>query len=561
MNSQKRICGLIALFALSFEVQANTNQGRNSQITGGTNNSIAARVTNSVIAGGQNNSIAARANNALIAGGNRNIINSAGKQAFIAGGQNNLANGAGAFAAGNRAQARHGGTFVWADGQNAIFQSTTNNQFLIRARRGVGINTNNPGTNSLFVNGAVRINGDLVVNSVNGLTNFVGPQGPRGARGLAGATGPSGATGAVGPAGATGRRGAVGPAGPQGQQGPQGPAGTAGIDNIITGTAASAIGGFRNTASAEFATVGGGTGNQATGSASAVGGGFQNIASGSRSTVAGGWTNQASGEFAAVSGGQLNVASGTGAFVGSGFRNTASGTNSAVVSGYLNRATAFSSIVSAGIENAADGAFSVVGGGGENTASGLYSVIPGGLENTASGNGSFAAGAFARATHTSSFVWGGSSQVSTDSFGVGTFTVAAPGGARFYSSDNSFIGPRMAAGGTDWVANSDSNLKTKVTAIDPKIILEKLTRLPVTEWEYKHNPNRRYIGPTAQDFHAVFGLGEDDKGIGTLDSDGVMYAAIQGLVENLKERDKSIEELKAKLEAVEKRLNSLPPAP
>ncbi len=75
----------------------------------------------------------------------------------------------------------------------------------------------------------------------------------------------------------------------------------------------------------------------------------------------------------------------------------------------------------------------------------------------------------------------------------------------------------------------------------------------------------------AQDFHAAFALGSDDKTISTLDSDGVMYAAIQGLVEELKDRDKAIEELKArsaevdtlkaKLEAVEQRLNSLPPAP
>jgi division protein CdvB (Snf7/Vps24/ESCRT-III family) len=49
----------------------------------------------------------------------------------------------------------------------------------------------------------------------------------------------------------------------------------------------------------------------------------------------------------------------------------------------------------------------------------------------------------------------------------------------------------------------------------------------------------------------------------------VMYAAIQGLVEELKDRDKTIGELKmksaeldklkAKLQAVEERLQSLPP--
>ncbi|MBJ7392236.1 MAG: hypothetical protein JHC85_11755, partial [Chthoniobacterales bacterium] len=51
------------------------------------------------------------------------------------------------------------------------------------------------------------------------------------------------------------------------------------------------------------------------------------------------------------------------------------------------------------------------------------------------------------------------------------------------------------------------------------------------------------------------------KGISTLDSDGVMYAAIQGLVEELKDRDAKIGELEAKLGALEERLNSLPPAP
>lgn len=33
----------------------------------------------------------------------------------------------------------------------------------------------------------------------------------------------------------------------------------------------------------------------------------------------------------------------------------------------------------------------------------------------------------------------------------------------------------------------------------------------------------------AQDFHAAFGLGSDDKGISTVDADGVALAAIQGL--------------------------------
>ena len=258
MNSKTRLCGLIALFALSFEVRANTNQGRNTQIVGGTNNTISTRVTNAVIVGGQNNSIATGANNAVVAGGNRNIINSAGKQAFIAGGQNNLANGLGAFAAGNRAQAEHNGAFVWADSQSSIFRSTTNNQFLIRAQRGVGINTNNPGANALSVRGNTLVTGNLLVTgSINGLTNFFGPQGPAGARGPAGPQGAKGNVGPVGPvgpegpqgeeglpgeqgpAGADGAVGATGPTGPQGEQGLQGPQGLQGepgLDGAVGAT-------------------------------------------------------------------------------------------------------------------------------------------------------------------------------------------------------------------------------------------------------------------------------------------------------------------------------------
>ena len=75
------------------------------------------------------------------------------------------------------------------------------------------------------------------------------------------------------------------------------------------------------------------------------------------------------------------------------------------------------------------------------------------------------------------------------------------------------------------------------------------------------------IAEAANLVHAAFGLGYDNKTISTADSDGVMYAAIQGLVEELKDRDAKIGELeaigaglKAKMEAMEERLNSLPPA-
>ncbi len=59
----------------------------------------------------------------------------------------------------------------------------------------------------------------------------------------------------------------------------------------------------------------------------------------------------------------------------------------------------------------------------------------------------------------------------------------------------------------------------------------------------------------AQDFKAAFGLGETDKGICTVDADGVALAAIQGLnqklTEELKRRDAENAELNQRLTALE----------
>jgi hypothetical protein len=185
-------------------------------------------------------------------------------------------------------------------------------------------------------------------------------------------------------------------------------------------------------------------------------------------------------------------------------------------------------------------------------------------------------GVSADATNTGSFVFNGDSFERTASFADGTFTVRCEGGARFYTK-NGIAGAQLPAGATAWSALSDSNSKTDFAPIKPREILSKVAAMPVSSWHYKHDLSRRYIGPMAQDFHTAFGLGTDDKSISTLDSDGVMYAAIQGLVEELKDRDAKIGELeassaelkaksaeidalKAKIEAMEQRFNSLPPA-
>jgi hypothetical protein len=68
-----------------------------------------------------------------------------GAYAFVTG-YNNTVGGNYSFAAGQRARVgeTHHGTFAWADATDADFESSGQNQFLIRASGGVGIGTNSP---------------------------------------------------------------------------------------------------------------------------------------------------------------------------------------------------------------------------------------------------------------------------------------------------------------------------------------------------------------------------------------------------------------------------------
>jgi uncharacterized coiled-coil protein SlyX len=65
------------------------------------------------------------------------------------------------------------------------------------------------------------------------------------------------------------------------------------------------------------------------------------------------------------------------------------------------------------------------------------------------------------------------------------------------------------------------------------------------------------IGPMAQDFIHAFYPGRDDKGISTLEFDGVELAAIQGLNQKLNEKDAEIQTLKTQHDLLVERLNEL----
>jgi uncharacterized coiled-coil protein SlyX len=87
-----------------------------------------------------------------------------------------------------------------------------------------------------------------------------------------------------------------------------------------------------------------------------------------------------------------------------------------------------------------------------------------------------------------------------------------------------------------------------LTAISPTEVLAKVAALPVTAWNYRDRQAEQHIGPTAQDFHAAFGLnGGDDKHISVVDEGGVALAAIQGLNQKLAEKDKTIQDQESRI--------------
>jgi hypothetical protein len=113
-------------------------------------------------------------------------------------------------------------------------------------------------------------------------------------------------------------------------------------------------------------------------------------------------------------------------------------------------------------------------------------------------------------------------------------------------------------GATSYITLSDRNAKTHIKPIDNKAILERVDKLPITSWDFKADPNKRHVGPMAQDFQAAFGLdGDDDKHINLTDIAGVSLAAIQELSREMKVKDRQMSIKDAEILELKKELKSM----
>ena len=313
-----------------------------------------------------------------------------------------------------------------------------------------------------------------------------------------------------------------------------------GSHTVAGGEGAVALGNFSQ-APAQWAFAAG-EAAEAQGSA-AVALGYRTVASGDGATALN-WQARASGQ-GALAAGILSDASAAWS-TALGERTTASGEAG----------------LAAGQSTTASG-LAAVSLGAESTASGDASTTLG-VWNTAGGNWSTAMGYNAAALHDGSFAYGDGS-------------VTPSGGAVSTTTDNQFVvlaqhiwlgqdnsvtpnpvnfldtstGAYLTTGGA-WTNSSDVARKHLFEDVDPAAILKRVSALPVREWSYKaEDDGVRHLGPTAQDFHAAFGLGGTDRAISTVDADGVALLAIQALERRTRELEADNAELRRRLEALE----------
>lgn len=578
-----------------------------SAIGGGGDNIVQTNVSFATIGGGVFNVI--KRDSSTIGGGFDNIVDSfyaaigggqfneaAGIYATVGGGQSNEANGEGAtipggsdndawgdfsFAAGRDARALHDGSFVWSDSSTTPFLSVTNDEFAVRAA------------------GGLRLAGGAFIGDGAGLTNLAGGAIATNTISTAQLANDAVKTDeladeTVTPAKldrAYAEAGDVWLLDGNTNTFPSSFIGT--IDNNSfevrvnnapalridpIGGAPIIVGGHEaNSANSSGAVIGGGGSATSPNTISAaswgtIGGGVRNTVSGHAGTVAGGDNNQVDASWSTIPGGRGNEANGQYAFA-AGRRAHAEHTGAFV----------WADSEMADFSSTDDDQFLVraAGGVGINTPEPLgalqvlgsstgatMTVAPDALQNAdvqiILGEGRDAElGAVIKydGDDNDLQIFGREGGTNIGPHMVMTRTLGRIGFGTVPSHPlHMASGAHVTSGGT-WTDASSRDRKENLETVDGADVLARLAQLDIRRWNYKvESDELRHMGPMAEDFHALFGLGMP-KGISGVDRAGVAFVAIQ----ELKRRNDALradkEELENRLERLEQRLRTLEDRP
>jgi len=125
------------------------------------------------------------------------------------------------------------------------------------------------------------------------------------------------------------------------------------------------------------------------------------------------------------------------------------------------------------------------------------------------------------------------------------------------TAGNLVIAGDLTANGTNYP--SSRTLKENFAPIDNHDVLRRLSHVPVSLWSYKSDTEgRRHVGPVTEDFAAAFDFLKADGKLNTIDLHGIALAAIQGLNQEVAEKEARIEQLEARMNALEAQLKAAP---
>ena len=105
---------------------------------------------------------------------------------------------------------------------------------------------------------------------------------------------------------------------------------------------------------------------------------------------------------------------------------------------------------------------------------------------------------------------------------------------------------------------SSRHSKENLVAVAGSTLLSQLRQLNLWTWNYRSSSMAdRHMGPVAEDFYRMFGLGKDERSVAPADMAGVALAASQALSAEIEQRDRHIAELEARIARLESALERI----
>jgi len=122
-----------------------------------------------------------------------------------------------------------------------------------------------------------------------------------------------------------------------------------------------------------------------------------------------------------------------------------------------------------------------------------------------------------------------------------------PGSAsKVIDTDAGAPGAHLTAAGA-WNNGCSRTLKRRFQKVDEEALTEGIESLPVKEREYKAAADGRHLGPTAEDFHEAFGLGNSRETLNTVDLASVALLGVQFLLRRVSFLEDMVEQLQKKV--------------